>query len=272
MESTGRSDAVGAAALPRVRIECLPIFEDNYTFLLVDEAGKRAASVDPGDARPVLALLERQGLRLSDILITHHHSDHVGGNLDLLKAFPEATVWAGAHDHGRIPGCTRWLSEGDTVTFAGHTGRVWYVPGHTRGHIAYHFETLSAQGDLFIGDTLFGGGCGKLFEGTHAQLLAALERVRALGDATRVWCAHEYTLKNLEVAQRLGEKNAQLDARVAAVRSARAAGRPTVPLTLGEEKATNPFLRWDAPGLRAAIDREGSLEALTYVREFRDRF
>ena len=287
MESTGQNNK----PLRLLEIRRIPALEDNYIFLLVDTHGKTAAVVDPAEPQNVLAQLQQNNLKLTHIFNTHHHADHVGANKALLNVYPELVISAGIHDKGRIPGASRWLSEGDCVEFAGHIANVFFVPGHTRGHIAYFFSTLSREAhgegdnlgngnlggvnlvaDLFIGDTLFGGGCGKLFEGTYSEMLSSLQKIRALPDSTRVWCAHEYTQKNLEVAVKLGEKNEALNLHISRVKAARAQMQPTVPLNLGTEKATNPFLRWDSPQLQAALGTHSDLETFTYVRDFRDKF
>ena len=257
---------------PGLTVRRIPALEDNYIFLLIDAVSKTAAVVDPAEPQNVLAELKNNGLQLTHLFNTHHHGDHVGANKALLAAFPDLQIYAGEHDRGRIPGATHWLSDNSTVKFAGHSGNVLFVPGHTRGHICYFFSTTSPEGDLFIGDTLFGGGCGKLFEGTYAQMLSSLQKIRDLPDSTRVWCAHEYTQKNLEVAVQLGEKNQSLEHRLAEVKKVRANQLPTVPLNLGTEKATNPFLRWDNLQLQSALGTHGALETFTFVRDFRDRF
>lgn len=258
-------------------VELIPAFSDNYIFLLKDVgaaaagSGRLAAVVDPGDAMPVLAALKAQNLELTDILITHHHADHVGGIKLLKECFPKARVTCGEYDaqRGRVPFAERIVKEGDTVTFLGCEACVLEVPGHTKGHIAYHF---ASEGFLFIGDTLFGAGSGGLFEGTAAQMLESLRKVRALPSETKVYCAHEYTEKNLRVALDLKEPNPAQRNRFEEVAALRAAGARTVPLLLGEEKETNPFLRWDAPTLQAALGTEDDLATFAAVRAYRDRF
>ncbi|MGB7414317.1 MAG: hydroxyacylglutathione hydrolase, partial [Thermosynechococcaceae cyanobacterium] len=172
----------------------LPAFSDNYIFLLHDEDQNIAAVVDPADSAPVLRKLNELDAALVAIFNTHHHCDHVGGNLRLLKAFPDALVYGGAKDKGRIPGQQFFLEDGDRVEFCDRTIHIFFVPGHTRAHIAYYFPASQDEpGELFCGDTLFAGGCGRLFEGTPAQMLSSLSKLRDLPEETRVWCAHEYT-------------------------------------------------------------------------------
>jgi hydroxyacylglutathione hydrolase len=261
-------------------VELIPAFEDNYLFLLVDPAGREAAVVDPGDAMGVLGRLRAEGLALTEILVTHHHSDHVGGVKLLKECYPSARVSCGAYDaeRKRVPLVDRVVGEGDDIAFAGVRARVLEVPGHTLGHVAYVFEPQAREERtrvaprLFIGDTLFGGGSGGLFEGTPALMLESLRKVRALPDDTEIYCAHEYTEKNLRVALELREDNPAQRARFEEVAALRAAGLRTVPLLLGEEKATNPFLRWDAPALRAALGTADDLSTFTAVRKHRDKF
>jgi hydroxyacylglutathione hydrolase len=229
-------------------VVALPAFADNYIWVL--RRGGCAAVVDPGDAGPVLAYLREQGLRLVALLATHHHGDHVGGNEDLLRRHP-APVY-GPRDP-RIPSVDRPVGDGDRVSLPelGLELRVLEVPGHTRSHIAY-----LGGGALYCGDTLFACGCGRLFEGTAAQMHASLQRLAALPPETRVYCAHEYTLANIRFALAADPDNAALRARDAATRALRAAGRPTVPSTIAEERATNPFLRCQEAALAAAAGRQ----------------
>ena len=208
----------------------LPVLRDNYVFLLVDRGGRRAAVVDPAVAAPVIAWLEAADCALAVVLQTHHHSDHIGGTPELLRRWPGAEVWAAAADRDRIPFQTRSLADGDRLDLFGRPVEVLAVPGHTRAHLAY---VLPAAGndcpELFCGDTLFAGGCGRLFEGTPSQLLTSLERLAALPPETRVWCAHEYTEANLRFAASVDPANGALQQRISAVAELRMAGTATVP-------------------------------------------
>ncbi len=224
----------------------LPAFDSNYIWLLHD--GRHAVVVDPGDAGPVLAFLAEHGLTLGAVLITHHHADHAGGLPGLLRHTPAIPVFGPAREH--IDGVNRPLGEGDTVTLAepSLTLRVIDVPGHTAGHIAYY-----GSGMLFCGDTLFSAGCGRLFEGTAAQLADSLAKFTALPDDTLVCCAHEYTLSNLAFARAAEPDNAERDRYMAACEALRAAGQPTLPSMVGREKAINPFLRTVEAGVIASV-------------------
>ncbi|WP_017326599.1 hydroxyacylglutathione hydrolase [Synechococcus sp. PCC 7336] len=247
----------------------LPVLSDNYVFLLFDPSDRTAAVVDPAVAEPVLAKLQELDATLIAIFNTHHHFDHVGGNRDLLARYPDTVVYGSSVDRQRIPGIQVKLQDGDRVQFGGETAEVLFVPGHTRGHIAYYFPTA---GHLFCGDTLFAGGCGRLFEGTPAQMLQSLDRLRHLPDTTQIWCAHEYTLKNLQFAITVDGDNTALQVRLRQVRQARSQNKPTIPSTIGLEKRTNPFLRWDCPALKTAAKIEEPNRVFARIRGMKDRF
>jgi hydroxyacylglutathione hydrolase len=233
-----------------VEVVPVPQLSDNYAYVVIDPASREAAVVDCAEADPVLAEVDRRGARLVAVLATHHHFDHVGGNLDLLAARPGLQVHGSADDAPRIPGITQRLGDGDPVAVGSLRGRAIMIPAHTSGHVAYHFPTEAA---VFTGDTLFAGGCGRLFEGDAAQMMRSLGRLSALPDATRVYCGHEYTEKNLRFAAELEPGNRALADKLGRVRALRRDGKPTVPSTIAEEKATNPFLRMDSPELAASV-------------------
>lgn len=237
-----------------MKIEPIAAFTDNYIWLLSDETNGIAAVVDPGDAEPVLKELQRRALRLTSILITHHHGDHVGGIADLV-AHTQATVYGPKSE--RIPKRTHPLTGGDCIELAdlSLSLRVMDVPGHTAGHIAYFTNRPHSTSALFCGDTLFAAGCGRLFEGTPQQMHRSLDQIRALPGHTQVYCAHEYTLDNLGFARRVEPSNPALVQRDAAARRRRQRGAPTVPSSLALERATNPFLRYDDPVVVAAASR-----------------
>lgn len=223
----------------------LPAFRDNYIWTLHD--GRHAVVVDPGDAAPVEKFLCEQGLELCAILVTHHHSDHVGG-LGALNATRRVPVFGPARE--KIDGVTVPLRDGEVARIPelGLSFSVIDVPGHTAGHIAYY-----APGTLFCGDTLFSAGCGRLFEGTPEQLEASLARLAALPDATRVYCTHEYTLSNLAFARAAEPSNPERDAYLHACEALRRENKPTLPTTIGQEKVINPFLRADHPEVAVAV-------------------
>ena len=253
----------------------LPAFNDNYIWLLVDEQRQQVAAVDPGDAKPVIAWLGRHPeYSLSHVLVTHHHPDHVGG-INALKAGTECKVWGPAAE--TIPGRDRALNDGDRVTLFGHTLEVIPVPGHTLGHIAFFCDTT---GDpwLLSGDTLFAGGCGRLFEGTAEQMHQSLSRLAALPDNTRIYCAHEYTQSNLRFARAVEPDNTDIKIRLEVVDDLRAAGRMTLPTDLALEKRTNPFLRSDCDAVtQAASQQTGAavapgVKTFAAIRAWKDRF
>ncbi|MBD2136672.1 hydroxyacylglutathione hydrolase [Anabaena sp. FACHB-1237] len=252
----------------------LPALSDNYVFLLHDSQENTVAVVDPAEVEPILHQIETMGADLVAIFNTHHHYDHVGGNEKLIARFPKVVVYGGAADRGRIPGQQVFLQDGDRVQFANRTAEVLFVPGHTRAHIAYYFPPVIPHdtGELFCGDTLFAGGCGRLFEGTPAQMVSSLSKIRNLPDNTHVWCAHEYTLSNLKFAVTVDSENADLQKRFEEVKIQREKLNPTVPSLLGVEKLTNPFLRWEEPALQASAKSNDPIQTFTRIRGMKDNF
>lgn len=251
-----------------MRIHQLPAFSDNYIYLL-EGPGGQVAVVDAGESEPVEHALIGGGLRLSHILNTHHHRDHVGANLEL-KARYGCVIFGSASDAARIPGMDQGWRDGDTFLLFGEPVEVLAVDGHTRGHIAYYLPESRA---LFSGDVIFSLGCGKLFEGTAREMWASLARLRALPPDTRVFGAHEYTLENAIFAQLAEPGNQALSARVKEAQAQRARGEPTVPTTLALECATNPFLRPESPELRsfARAEQAQLWEVFGALREAKDR-
>lgn len=215
------------------------VLSDNYVYLVHDSTSGETAVVDPAVAEPVLDAAAARGWRITQILNTHWHPDHVGANA-AIKAATGCSITGPIGEEAKIPGIDRAVREGDTVAIGAETGRVIDVPGHTAGHNAYHF---ASSGLLFCGDTLFAMGCGRLFEGTPEQMVGSLGKLMALPDETSVYCAHEYTASNGRFALTVEPDNAALQARMADVVAAREVGRPTVPSTIGLERATNPFTR-----------------------------
>jgi hydroxyacylglutathione hydrolase len=251
-------------------IRQIPVLDDNYVYLVREPKSGAVAVVDPAVTDEILAEANKLGWRITHILNTHHHSDHIGGNL-AIKAATGCTIVGPAHDPDRIPGMDVQVRDGDTYALGAETAQVFFVPGHTRGHIAYWFKDSDA---LFCGDTMFSIGCGRLFEGTPAQMWTSLSRLRALPAATRIYCAHEYTASNVRFAVSIDPDNAALRAYEAEVKDKRSRNIPTVPSTLKLERAANPFLRADAPDLQAAMAMTGQDPALVFaeVRHRKDIF
>jgi hydroxyacylglutathione hydrolase len=253
-------------------LEVVPVkaFKDNYIWTLRNAS--HAAVVDPGEARPVLEFIEREGLRLAAILATHHHADHVGGIAEIL-AVHAAPVYGPKNEP--IATLSRAVAEGDRVRIPELELEfsVLDIPGHTRAHIAYY-----GAGSLFCGDTLFACGCGRLFEGTADQMYASLQKLRALPDDTKVYCGHEYTLANIGFAKAVEPRNQALAKREQRDRRSQDAGKPTLPSTLGEEKATNPFLRCSEPAVVESVNKylgsrvSDPVRVFAAIREWKNRF
>ncbi|WP_194790873.1 hydroxyacylglutathione hydrolase [Pseudomonas sp. UFMG81] len=234
-----------------IQIDALPAFSDNYIWLLQDTANRRCAVVDPGDAAPVLEWLgEHPDWTLTDILVTHHHHDHVGG-VEALKAATGAHVYGPANE--RIPGRDTALQDDDSVNVLGLGFQVLALPGHTLGHIAY-YTAQSPTPLLFCGDTLFAAGCGRLFEGTPEQMHHSLQRLAALPAATQVYCTHEYTLSNLRFARAVEPDSEHVRQRFEEVTRLRADNRISLPSTIGLERLTNPFLRTAETSVKQKAD------------------
>jgi hydroxyacylglutathione hydrolase len=256
-----------------LKVTPIRAFSDNYIWLIhANDGSRRVAAVDPGDATPVIEYLEREGLVLATILITHHHGDHVGGVSRLVKAF-DVPVFGPADES--IPCRTTALSGGDQVALdqLGLNFNVVDVPGHTAGHIAYF-----GHGALFCGDTLFSGGCGRLFEGTPKQMSRSLDALAALPPETKVYCTHEYTLSNLHFAVAVEPGNTALAEYVKDAKASRAEGNPTLPSTLSLEARINPFLRCDQKTVHQAAEQysgrilQDRVDVFTVVRAWKDEF
>lgn len=240
---------------PPLEIVAVPVLSDNYAWLVYDPKTQEAAAVDPGEAAPVLAEAEKRGWTIAQVFITHWHSDHTGGIAEMKKV--GATIVGPRAEADRIDGLDVFLKPDDVVRIGGHTGQVLSVPGHTQGHLAFHFADDAA---VFTGDTLFAMGCGRLFEGTPADMWGNMQAYAAMPPETKVYCGHEYTAGNAAFAAHVDPDNPAVAARRVVVDRQRAAGEPTVPSTIGEERETNPFMR------------AGSAERLGELRTQKDGF
>jgi hydroxyacylglutathione hydrolase len=251
-------------------IEPIACLTDNYAWLAYDREGGLCAVIDPSEAEPVRAGLRARGLKLSHILNTHHHPDHVGGNQALKAEFGAVIVGPGK-DAARIPDLDVGVHEGDVYRMEGHAARVLEIPAHTRGHIAFWLEE---DRTVFTGDTLFAMGCGRLFEGDPPTMWSSLSKLKALPDATRVYCGHEYTEANGRFALTVEPGNRDLQARMVEVRATRAAGGVTLPSTIGAENKTNPFLRPDSPEIRRTLGLENAsdVDVFAETRRRKDTF
>lgn len=253
-----------------MEIEQFTCRSDNYGVLVRDAATGAAALIDAPEEAAILAAIERTGWTPSLLLITHHHPDHVEANLALKERFGLRIVGPRA-EADRIPGIDERVAEGDTVRLGGQTVRVIETPGHTAGHVSYH---LPDAGVAFTGDTLFALGCGRLFEAGPETMFASLAKLAALPDATQVYCGHEYTLSNARFALSVDPGNERLRARAGEIEALRAKGRPTLPTTIAEEKATNPFLRAGDPAIRKALGLEDAPDVAVFaeLRRRKDSF
>ncbi|MDA8232420.1 MAG: hydroxyacylglutathione hydrolase [Magnetospirillum sp.] len=248
-------------------IEPIPVLSDNYVYLAHDPETGATAAVDPPVAEPVLAALARKGWRLSHILATHHHGDHIAGNVELKQATGCSVVGA-RKDAARIPGIDIEVAEGDSFLLGAAPAVVMETPGHTSGHIVYWFPDTPA---LFCGDTLFSLGCGRLFEGTPDDMWSSLVKLRGLPAETLVCCAHEYTATNGRFARLVERDNPALKARIDQATRLLAAGRPSVPSTMGVERAANPFLRADVPAVARAVGMDPGSDPAIVFAELRRR-
>lgn len=253
-----------------LNIVTVPCLADNYAYLVHDDATETTAVVDVPDVLPVLNALRERGWRASHILITHHHDDHIAG-VEALAAASGARVFGAKADAHRLPPLDEALAGGDTIRIGMEEAQVIEVPGHTLGHIAFHFAQSRA---VFTADSLMSCGCGRLFEGTPLQMWSSLQTLAALAGDTLVYSGHEYSQSNLRFALAVDPENADLQARAGRVAALRAAGQPTVPVPLAEELATNPFLRADAPALRQAthLPDAPASEIFAALRAMKDRF
>ena len=253
-----------------LQIATIPCLADNYAFLAHDTASGATGLIDAPEAGPIMAFLDETGWILSDIFLTHHHADHVQGLAEILSRFPARVIGAAA-DVARLPALDITVQEGDRIEIGSVEGRVIDVSGHTNGHIALHFPDARAA---FTADSLMALGCGRVFEGTKPQMYASLQKLAALPPDTMIFSGHEYTLANGKFALTIDPQNPDLISRVQSVEAATAEGEPTVPSTLAEELATNPFLRADDPAIQAHLGMEGAepVDVFTEIRTRKDNF
>ena len=253
-----------------LEFETVPCLSDNYAYLVHDPATGATAAVDVPEAGPILEALKRRGWTLTDVLLTHHHWDHVDGLAELLDAAPARVIGAKADEH-RLPPLNLAMSEGDSVKIGEETGVVLDVSGHTVGHIAFHFPDSKLA---FTADSLMALGCGRVFEGTMPQMWKSLSKLAALPPDTVICSGHEYTAANAKFALSIDPDNPRLISRAEAVEAARVKGQPTVPSVLSEELATNPFLRAGDPGLKASLGMTGAdpADVFAEIRARKDRF
>lgn len=249
MNGPGVGTRTGEQTMARLEVVQIPCLEDNYAYLVHDAGTGTTAAIDSPDPRVILAALDARGWTLDYVLNTHHHWDHAGGNL-VLKGRTDCRIVGHGADAERLPGLDIRLKPGDSFAVGTRLARVLDTPGHTRAHICWWFPEDQL---VFVGDTLFALGCGRLFEGTPEQMWTSLQRLAVLPDDTRVYCAHEYTQNNGRFALTVEPDNDDLVRRMAEVDQRRAAGAPTIPTTIGQEKTTNPFLRPSSPGIRATL-------------------
>lgn len=253
-----------------LQVHQFPCRSDNYGYLVHDPATGQTAAIDTPESAAVFEALEHKGWNLSHILNTHHHYDHVEGNLELKKK-TGCTIIAGALDGEKIPGIDRSVSEGELVSLGEHSARVLETPGHTLGHVVYHFEDSAM---IFTGDTLFSLGCGRLFEGSAAQMWNSLQKLMVLPRETRIYCAHEYTLANADFALHLEPGNLNLQHMSRRARKLQDEGRPTIPTTLGEECEANPFLRPHSMEIRQklGLPEARNVDVFAQIRREKDQF
>lgn len=253
-----------------LEIITLPVLTDNYIYLIHDSVSRETAAIDPALAQPVLDILKKNGWQLTYVWNTHHHSDHIGGNLQL-KQLTGCKIIAAQADWDRIPGIDQGVDEGDVVLLGDHKANVIATPGHTRAHIVYHF---AEDNILLCGDTLFAMGCGRLFEGTPEQMWQSLQKLKMLPPDTKVYCTHEYTQNNGQFALTVEPDNKALQQRMLEVDKRRQQDKPTLPTTIADELATNPFLREDSLSIRQSVGMPSNKpsEVFAKVRQLKDSF
>ena len=253
------------------QIEIIKALSDNYIYVLHNPINKQTAVIDPGEAQPVIDLLEKKNWNLSHIFNTHHHDDHIAGNQKLIDKY-SCKLIAPKYDENKIPNCDHYVLDEDEIDIIGHKANVLYTPGHTMGHICYYIESLKI---LFSGDTLFRLGCGRLFEGTFEQMKTSLDKILNLPDDTLVYCGHEYTMSNAKFCKSLVYNNVEdLDASILEITNLRNQREPTIPFLLGQDKILNPFLRYNDINFKVAnnVQKLNSTETFKHFRKLKDSY
>ena len=253
------------------QIEIIKALSDNYIYVLHNPVNKQTAVIDPGEAQPVIELLEKKDWEISHIFNTHHHDDHIGGNQKLIDKY-NCKLIASKYDQNKIHNCDHYVLDGDEVDIIGEKAKVFHTPGHTIGHICYYIESLKV---LFSGDTLFRLGCGRIFEGTFEQMKDSLDKILNLPDDTLVYCGHEYTISNAKFCKSLVYNNdKELNASILEIKNLRNEEKPTIPFFLGQEKKLNPFLRYNDINFKIAnnIQNLNGAETFKYFRKLKDNY
>jgi len=256
-----------------MEIITIPCLYDNYSYLIIGDNQADVSVVDPSEAWPVMRELGSRGLKLKAVLCTHHHHDHIGGTDDLLDEYPDLRVIGFKEDSGRIPQLTELLADEDSFTVGAVSGEMFHTPGHTSSSVVFHIDNK-----LFVGDTLFGAGCGRLFEGTVEQMTESLARIVSRGQGTELYFGHEYTALNLRFAAQVEPGNSAIQQRIRMVEEMRKSNKPSSPSTIEEELQTNPFLRPTEPGIieyleeRVGLSNHEPVQVFTALRELRNHF
>ena len=253
-----------------MKIEIIPCLKDNYSYIIIDPKNKNTCVVDPSESKPIINFLKKNNLQLNYILNTHHHYDHVGGNTELKKKY-KAKIVGFEGDCERIPEIDIMLKDGEIWKQDNFEAKVIHIPGHTLGHICFHFYN---ENNLFTGDTLFSLGCGRIFEGTYEQMFASLEKIKKLPLKTKIYCGHEYTYKNAEFCMKYDKGNSDLKERFEIIKKTRSKNLPTIPAILGDELKSNIFLRCDQSDLKNKLNMKNQedLEVFRKVRDLKDSF
>ena len=253
------------------QIEIVKALSDNYIYILHNPINKQTAAIDPGEAQPVIQLLEKKNWNLTHIFNTHHHDDHIAGNQKLIDKY-KCKLIAPKYDQNKINNCDHYVLGGDEIDLIGQKSQVIHTPGHTIGHVCYYIESLKV---LFSGDTLFRLGCGRIFEGTYEQMKDSLDKIINLPDDTLVYCGHEYTMSNANFCKSLAYNNIEeLDASIFEITNLRNQKKPTIPFSLGQEKMVNPFLRYNDLDFKIKnnIEKLNSIETFEYFRKLKDNY